>query len=140
MKIIDLLNKLTNNNSIEEVLKNLKIESINPLFISGRYMLFDRDADNVNNDIKLETNKYYIYDEIGHTGDWIVREMDSLKDVEDYILSPGGYLNMFCSDLKVLYNLKLKEYKVYENINNNKVYVRDFEECTDKSNLNVEWI
>ena len=42
---------------------------------------------------------YQIYDMTGSTGEWVIATFADKEAVEKHILSPGGYLNIYCSDM-----------------------------------------
>lgn len=92
--------------------------------------------------LKKDNYKFLVYDVTGHNGEWQILGFEELKDVEDYILSPAGILNMFTTELVVLEDLKVKKYNVYEVLDDGReVEVFDFEECSSdtSSNLIVKW-
>ena len=125
-------------------LSEYKIKEDNLLNVFGIFnFVCEEDVLEVN-EIRLKKDNYrfLVYDITGHNGEWQIKEFENLKDVEEYILNPGGILNMFTTEMIVLENLKIKKYKVYEIIENSKeIEVFDFEECSSNtsSNLIVRW-
>lgn len=125
-------------------LSDYRIEEGSLLNVFGVFNLINEEHVSKVNTIDLNKDNYrfLVYDVSGHNGEWQIREFENLKDVEEYILNPGGILNMFTTEMIVLENLKIKKYKVYEILENGKeIEVFDFEECSSNelSNLIVRW-
>lgn len=125
------------------LISDYKLESEKPLRISGEIDFFYEDKEVIDINLNRDTYKYLVYDTIGHNGEWKIIEFDDIRKVEKHILSPGGILNMFTTEIIVLENLKNKKYKVFEVLENGtKKEVFDFEDCTSdiEPTLIVEWI
>lgn len=121
-------------------LKDFKIIDANSLYITGQCSLLDKE-DIVFNDIDLDIKEdlYYIYDETGHNGEWSIREYDSLRKVEKFILSPGGYINMFCTHCIVFNKNKIFKFDIFSQDANGEKYIVDKDLAYDMKNLNIVW-
>lgn len=120
------------------------VEEDSMLNIFGRVDFFynERITEVTKVKLKKDNYKFLIYDVTGHNGEWQIIEFKNLKDVEEYVLNPGGILNMFTTDMIVLENLKVKKYRIYEILSNGEeIEVFDFEECSSaySPNLVVKW-
>lgn len=125
------------------MMSNYEISQNGLLNVYGRVDIFYDEREVKDTKLNKENYSYLVYDMTGHNGEWQIIEFDNLKDVEEYILSPGGILNMFTEEIIVLENLKNKRYKVCEILENKEeVEVFDFEDCTPdiEPNLIVKWI
>ena len=114
------------------------------LNVSGRFNIFYDECAVETSKIKLKKDiyKFLVYDVTSHNGEWRIMEFEELKDIEDYILRPGGALNMFTTDLIVLEDLEVKHYNIYEILENGReIEVFDFDECSSdiSPNLVVRW-
>ncbi|MEG0799490.1 MAG: hypothetical protein RSG51_03655 [Bacilli bacterium] len=130
------------NSCIALMLEDFKINNNSPLEVEGCYC--NNEPRGEVKDILMSDIKelgIYLYDLTGHTGEWFIREVDSIKDAEEYILSPGGYLNMFTTTLLVINKGKVKDFKVYEILENGKKqYVEDDQDCKIREKVIIEWI
>lgn len=152
MKILDLFRIINEKESqksfssklsLELRLHDFKINNYTPLNMQGYWINNCEPIEDLENILNKEINEFgvYLYNLIGHTGEWFVREVNSINDAEEYILSPGGYLNMFCTTLLVIYKGKVKDFRVYEILDDGeKQYVEDDEECKNRDKVIVEWI
>ena len=125
------------------MMSNYEINQNGLLNVYDRVDIFYDEREAKDTKLNKENYNYLVYDLTGHNGEWKIIEFDNLKDVEEYILSPGGILNMFTAEIIVLENLKNKRYKVCEILKNKEeVEVFDFEDCTPdiEPNLIVKWI
>lgn len=130
------------NNFKKEIESHYKLESEKPLLICGFVNLFSDGRNTIYASIPNRIYKYLIYISYSYNNTWKLIELDSIEEVEDFILKPGGVLNYFVTDLIVLENLKHKNYKVFEVLpNGNKKEIADFDECTKdiEPNLMVQW-
>ena len=131
------------NLSLELRLQDLKISNYTPLDMEGYWINNCEPIEDLENILMKEINEFgvYLYHLIGHTGEWFVREVNSINDAEEYILSSAGYLNMFCTTLLVIYKGKIRDFRVYEILEDGeKQYVEDDEECKNRDKVMVEWI
>ncbi|MBB6624806.1 hypothetical protein H7E67_15295 [Clostridium gasigenes] len=92
------------------MLEDFKINNNSPLDVEG--CCNNEPMAESENILMSEINEFgiYLYDLTAHTGEWVVKEVDSIKDAEEYILSPGVYLNMFCTTLLVIHKGKVKDF------------------------------
>ena len=107
------------------------------------FALTCEEKDGLDRELRSNNIEFLLYDLIGHSGEWTLLEFDTLEEVEEYILNPGGILNMFTTEMIVLENLQNKKYKIYEVLENEEeVEVFDFAECSSniESKLIVKWI
>ena len=152
MKILDLFRIINekesqrpfrSNLSLELRFQDFKVNNYKPLNMEGDWINNCEPMEELENILIKEINELgvYLYSLIGHTGEWFVREVNSINDAEEYILSSGGYLNMFCTTLLVIYKGKVKEFRVYEILDDGeKQYVEDDEECKNRDKVMVEWV
>lgn len=139
--------RISRKDNIVEVYKQMmlsdyRINQENLLEIEGIVDFFYDKKEVKDIELNKSTYNYLVYEMVGHNGEWRIIEFNNLKDVEEYILSPGGILNMFVSEIIVLENLKNKKYKVYEILQNGEEKeVFGFEDCTPdiEPNLIVRW-
>ena len=118
-----------------------EIQDSNNLEIGGRFYIGMNEAENnIKENLDMKDNKIYVYDETGHSGDWRIKEFNSFDEVEEYILSPGMFLNMFCSRIVVISNRGYQPFRVYEEINADKVYLDCGDECEHIGNVYIEWM
>lgn len=151
MSILELLKQFSKciyshnrdwNETFNMLKSNYTVQKTNPLLVVGRYTFFDdKEYDSRIVDFDYSEDKYYIYDECGHSGDWLIEEVNTLQDVEKTILDGGGYLNMFCTEMIVIKSGKKVDFRVYTIENDVKKYITDSEECNDDlSKAFVEWL
>lgn len=118
-----------------------EIQSSNTIEINGQfYVGMDKSEKDIKDNLDIKDNKIYVYDETGHSGDWRIKELNSFDEVEEYILSPGMFLNMFCSRIVVISNRRYHPFRVYEEVNTNKVYLDCGDECEHIENVYIEWL
>ena len=124
------------------LIRDFNIESYEPLEISGRCSLLDSsDYTFEDIDIQYKEKSFFVFDEIGHSGEWRIREFSSIEDVERLILSKGGYLNMFCTAMIVLQGENILRFKIYYKNSENKIAFIDKDNFDDNFNdLKVLWI
>lgn len=149
MNLLDLFTVIAARESIEnfnskshlsEMLQSFKINSYLPLDIEGSYLDNEQKINQGNILSEIDKLSIYVYDFTGHTGDWYIKEVNSINDAEKYILSPGGYLNMFSTNILVIHKGKIKDFKVYETLQNGKKqYVKDDQDCINRDSVNVDW-
>lgn len=151
MSILELLEQLARcmdsnkrdwSKTFDMLKSNYTVEKTKPLLAIGRYTFFDdKEYDCKIIDFEYSEDKYYIYDECGHSGDWLIEESNTLEDVEKIIIDGGGYLNMFCTEMIVIKSGKRLDFKVYIIEDGAKRYITDSEECNDDlSKAFVEWV
>lgn len=130
------------NETFNMLKSNYTVQKTNPLLVVGRYTFFDdKEYDSRIVDFDYSEDKYYIYDECGHSGDWLIEEVNTLQDVEKTILDGGGYLNMYCTEMIVIKSGKKVDFRVYIIENDVKKYITGSEECNDDlSKAFVEWL
>lgn len=96
----------------------LEITSTTPLKING-YCDF-RYTDNAHVKIQslesvlVSNDTYYVFDYCGHNSEWQINEYSNIKDVETYLLSPGGVTNMFTTKVIVYNNGGIQEFDIVE--------------------------
>lgn len=113
--------------------------SINPLLVEGYYSIYEEDKICFEDkDIKLNNSSILVYDETGHTGEWQIREYNSLKEVEEFILSSAGYFNMFCTFIVVLSESFVFDFKVYCIRDGEKIFVSENDFSSDLD-FKVQW-
>lgn len=96
----------------------LEITSVTPLNING-YCDF-RYTENAHVKIQslesvlVNNDTYYVFDYCGHNSEWQINEYSNIKDVETYLLSPGGVTNMFTTKVIVYHNGGIQEFDIVE--------------------------
>lgn len=96
----------------------LEITSTTPLKING-YCDF-RYTENACVKIKslesvlVSNDTYYVFDYCDHSSEYQINEYSNIKDVETYLLSPGGATNMFTTKVIVYKNGSIKEFDIVE--------------------------
>lgn len=121
-------------------LKDFQINNANPLCITGQCSILDNDFIEFDDiELSINDNSLYVYEETGHNGEWSIKEYTSLKSVENFILSPGGYINMFCTHCIVFNKNKIFEFDIYANNLNGEKYIIDKDLAYDIENLSIVW-
>lgn len=67
----------------------------NPLVIKGKAS----ENTGVTGAEEICLHGYQLYDMTGSTGEWVIATFRDKEAIEKHILSPGGYLNVYCSDM-----------------------------------------
>lgn len=102
-------------NVIKDTKKEVEVEKFVESYLSGTEILKDgTNGEPLTLRGKAEENKgatgdevlcchdYILYDLTGQTGEWVVVTFKSLEDLEKHILSEGGYLNVYCTEMIVM--------------------------------------
>lgn len=89
---------------------------------------------------------YLLYDLTGHTGDWQIVTFKDIKELEKHIISAGGYLNVFCTEMIILKDGIIKPFDIVFSGNNDMDIVIDKDQIDEtfdiekmKEKLSVHW-
>lgn len=122
---------------LKDMAQNYVIYSYRPLEIRGVYSIIRKDNKSLDfENVELYYKEPLIFTYCNHSGEWFIREVHDLKEVEDYILGPAGCFNMFTGVVLVIYNGDIKRYNVVKVLPNGDKVVVDEEE----TNAIVQWI
>lgn len=61
---------------------------------------------------ELFFHDYQLYDLSAQSGEWVVVTFKTKEEVEKHILSEGGYLNLYCTEMIVMENGVIKPFEV----------------------------
>ncbi len=124
-----------------EVIKNG--ENGQPLFVKGKA----NEDKGSTGDEKLFFHGYQLYDMTGQTGEWVIATFPSKAELEKHILSEGGYLNIYCTEMLVFLDGVLQPFEVQFFGDNQKYISIDkdlFDEELDikgmQDRISVKWL
>lgn len=147
-------------NVIKDTVKEKEVENFVESYIAGVEILKDgKDGKPVTirgkagedkgstGDEVLFCHDYLLYDLTGQSGEWIVVTFSSLEDVEKHIVSEGGYLNVYCTEMIVMKDGVITPFEILFAGDNDITVVVDkdiIDEETDlkgmQSRLSVRWL
>lgn len=101
---------------------------------------------NATGEEELFCHDYLLYDLTGHTGDWQIVTFKDVKELEKHIISEGGYLNIFCTEMIVFKDGVIKPFDILFTGNNDMEIVIDKDQIDEtfdiakmKEKLSVFW-
>ncbi|NLK36557.1 MAG: hypothetical protein GX299_00520 [Epulopiscium sp.] len=147
-------------NVIKDTIKEKEVEKFVESYIAGAEILKDGkdgkpvtirgkagDDKGSTGDEVLFCHDYLLYDLTGQSGEWVVVTFTSLEDVEKHIISEGGYLNVYCTEMIVMKDGVIQPFEILFTGDNDITVVLDkdiIDEETDlkgmQSRLSVRWL
>ena len=126
---------------LKSMIENYNIDCSHPLLITGVYSILRKESKEIEFDnIKLNYNGPLIFSYCNHSGEWFIEEVQSFKDVEEYILGGAGYFNMFTGSIIIFYNGHIKKFNVIKKLINDEKVILEQGDDEESSGAIVEWI
>lgn len=126
---------------LKSMIENYNMDCSYPLLITGVYSILRKESKEIEFDnIKLNYNGPLIFSYCNHSGEWFIKEVQSFKEVEEYILGGAGYFNMFTGSIIVFYDGYIKEFNVIKKLINDEKVILDQGDDKESSGAIVEWI